>query len=111
MAKTKIVQAPPAPVAPPASPRALQIVLTALGELLVAGLVVAGAAVVINWLIVGIDVRNRMASRPPPPPYERVDRIDRPAWRCWWDSRYQARLCEQVPMSAAPRRYPARYGA
>jgi hypothetical protein len=106
VAKTKIVHAPP--VTPAAGPRLFAQLATAVGELLAVAIGVVGIVTIVGWVVTAHDasIRARQAQAPP---FERVDRIDRSVWRCWWDDRYRARLCEQVPTWAAPRRYPARW--
>jgi hypothetical protein len=107
---------PPPPHFPPPAPaptrRLAELLLRAAGELILVGFCILGIVVTASWVISGYSLDRRYAQRPPPP-IERVDRIDRPVWqwRCWRDERHYpgARLCEQVPTWAAPRRYPARW--
>ena len=60
----------PAP-ASPAAPRLFAQLLTALGELVVAGVFILGLVTAAAWLIAGYDTYARMAARldrPPPAP-------------------------------------------
>jgi hypothetical protein len=98
MSKHKAVVHLPAPTSAPAPRLAAQLV-TAIGDIVAVGLCVIGAAMVVTWVIAGMDPRVR--EHPRAPQWERAAMV------CWIDRRY-GEMC--VPEDRPPvRRHPVGY--
>jgi hypothetical protein len=98
MAKHKSVTHLSAPA--PSTPRLFAQLLTALGELVVAGVFILGLVTAGAWLLAGYDQYARMASR--------LDRTPPGQWLHCWRDRYGVEVCRPDDRGPPARRHYAR---
>jgi hypothetical protein len=94
MAKHRTKTVTHLPAAPPPAPRLAAQLLVAMGELLAVGVCVVGIVTVAGWVIAGAEPRSKSVKPP-----------SREIWRCWYDRRYGAEICQPPYRLPPSRRY------